>query len=315
MNVEGLSLEQLEDHVQSLAVAETPAEVFKALMEGARIAAPRTAIFLLKQSRLKGWGTVGYPPEVGRGQRQFSAPAEQGWFGEILRSERPVVRSGSNDPGYPDFGQTAAEERLGCAVRVKGRPIAVLVAERSNGELPWHPAVFGVLLRVAQLRLDLDLFRRKTASTPPPAPARATPVEAAAAGTTASETTVRTPTEPAEPTTSEPRPETVAEAAAAHPAPVASPSKETKDPKRQAAERYARLVATDIRLYNEDAVMQGQRDGDLVARLQESLMRGKETFLRRHGDLGEDGLRILHQAYVDVLADGRANLIEATVLA
>ena len=71
-----------------------------------------------------------------------------------------------------------------------------------------------------------------------------------------------------------------------------------------AARRYARLVATDIRLYNEEAVVLGRRNGDLLKRLEEHLDRGKETFLRRHRDLGPAGLELLHEAYVQVLAGG-----------
>ena len=89
---------------------------------------------------------------------------------------------------------------------------------------------------------------------------------------------------------------------------------ESPSPKLDAARRYARLVATDIRLYNEEAVAQGRKQGDLADRLGEHLGRGKETFLKRHGDLGPTGLELLHDAYVQVLAGGDASLLpEATL--
>jgi hypothetical protein len=73
--------------------------------------------------------------------------------------------------------------------------------------------------------------------------------------------------------------------------------------------RYARLVATDIRLYNEEAVVLGRRHRDLVDRLSDQLARGKEAFLRRHGPLGRTALEILRGAYVEVLAGGDENLV------
>jgi hypothetical protein len=85
-------------------------------------------------------------------------------------------------------------------------------------------------------------------------------------------------------------------------------------PQLKAARRYARLVATDIQLYNEEAVALGRQQGDLVRRLSEQLGRGKETFLRRHGDLGPEGLQILHEAFVNVLAGGNAQLLPTTAL-
>ena len=86
------------------------------------------------------------------------------------------------------------------------------------------------------------------------------------------------------------------------------------DPGLDAARRYARLVATDIRLYNEEAVTLGRRNGDLVKRLEEHLGRGKETFLRRHGDLGPTAIELLRDAYVQVLAGGDADHYAVTNL-
>lgn len=84
-------------------------------------------------------------------------------------------------------------------------------------------------------------------------------------------------------------------------------------PELQAAQRFAQLVATDIRLYNEEAVMLGREHGDLVKRLGHSLSKGKETFLQRHGDL-DDARQVLHDALVQVLAGGDGNLIPTSTL-
>ena len=86
------------------------------------------------------------------------------------------------------------------------------------------------------------------------------------------------------------------------------------DPELAAAQRFARLVATDIRLYNEEAVVLGRRNRDLAERLGEHLVRGRQTFLRRHGSLGPAGLHILHEAFVQVLAAGDGSLLPSSVL-
>jgi hypothetical protein len=96
------------------------------------------------------------------------------------------------------------------------------------------------------------------------------------------------------------------------PAPAAAAAEDS--PEIAAARRYARLVATDIRLYNEDAVVLGRKNGDLTQRLGEHLDRGKVTFLKRHGNLGPAGLGLLHDAYVQILAAGDAQLIPASTL-
>ncbi len=103
-------------------------------------------------------------------------------------------------------------------------------------------------------------------------------------------------------------------AAAAPDASAALESDPAKSPELDVARRYARLVATDIRLYNEEAVILGQRNGDLSERLGEHLGRGKETFLQRHAGLGPVGIQLLHDAYVQVLAAGNPGLIPGSVL-
>jgi hypothetical protein len=89
--------------------------------------------------------------------------------------------------------------------------------------------------------------------------------------------------------------------------------KRPDDPKSQhldEARRYAKLVATDVRLYNEEAVILGRQHGDLADRLWVHLQRGREAFLRRFPDLGsEEGLALLHDAYVQVLAGGDSALL------
>jgi hypothetical protein len=81
------------------------------------------------------------------------------------------------------------------------------------------------------------------------------------------------------------------------------------DPRREEARRYARLVATDIRLYNEEAVVVGRRQRDLSRRLGEQFQRGRVAFSHRFPDLGPDGMKLLEAAYIHVLAGGDASLL------
>jgi hypothetical protein len=83
--------------------------------------------------------------------------------------------------------------------------------------------------------------------------------------------------------------------------------------RRDEALTFARLVATDIRLYNEEAVMLGRRHRDLARRLHDHLHQGRESFRRRFPDLGDEGLTLLHEAFVQVLAGGDQSLLPGSV--
>ena len=284
MSPDTLSFEGLDRQVQNLIAAETPTDVFKSLLAGARVAAPRAAVFLVRQSQIKGWGSVGYGSEAAQRQRAHASPADAGWLGALAAADDAVMASGTIG-GDLDFGQSPSTEWCGVPVRVRQRSIALLVAERGSGEQPWSPALLRTLVRVAQLRLELDLLRRKLK----PAPA------AAAAG--------------------EPEAERTAERASdTGLSPATEQGPHADEQQLESARRYARLVATDIRLYNEEAVMLGRRHGDLVERLGRQLSQGKETYLRRHGALGPTGLQILHEACVQVLAAGDEELLPAAAL-
>lgn len=274
--------EEMETRILALTRAGGPPEVFKALLEGSRIAAPRTAIFLVRQGQLKGWGSVGFDAPVSRRQRGLTLPKESGLLGQVLSGNSTEPVSGSSHAGNPDFGQEAPLSSLGVAIRVKGRPIAVVYAEQVGGGSSWLPPFLHSLVAIAGIRLELDLLRRKVENS----------------GVAPKIAAIPTP-EPI------PAPTTAVALAEVDAAAGASQLDATLD----AARRFARLVATDIRLYNEEAVVQGRQSGDLAQRLAEQLARGRETFSRRHGALGATGVQLLHEACVQVLASGDASLL------
>ncbi|NIM00796.1 MAG: hypothetical protein GTN89_07765 [Acidobacteria bacterium] len=322
MQVEDAYVSTLEESVQSLVESQSPSDIFKILLTGSQSAAPRGTIFLIRQGMIKGWGSIGYDENVARAQRAFRTASDQGWLGELVSDPDGAIRIRSGG-GNPDFGQAAPSDSAAMTVRVRGRSIAVLMIERSAGEGLWLPNALSLLVTVAQLRLELDLALRKLKSGPP----------VAGPDTGA--------TKPDSGPVHEPVEESVAPAVGAGPAAeqTNAPSAETvqlesidlpaeepvtevdvvaevaeEDAELAAARRFARLVATDIRLYNEDAVIAGRQEKDLADRLADQLSRGKTTFLQRHGSMGSAAIEILHQAYVEVLAAGEEEILPVSVL-
>ena len=284
----GVTIDEWAEHARAIARAGSGVAVFKALLEASRIAAPRAAVFLVRQGEVQGWGSFGYTMPLARAQRAYRAPRDAGWVARIVGGAgAPVFRDASCEG--PEFGQPPTGEWVGCAVSIGGRPLALVVGERGPGEPPWQPEGLSLLACMAELRLELDLARRRAAGVAQ----QATP--------------------PATEQKTEQETESPATAASAVPAVPAVPASEPA-PDLERARRYARLVATDIRLYNEEAVMAGRRNGDLADRLSDHLNRGRETFVRRHADLGQTGLELLHEAYVQVLAGGDAALVPAKLL-
>jgi hypothetical protein len=298
MSRETATFETLDRKLAELASFLSPSEIFRALLEGTVVGAPRAAVFLMRDGRWKGWSSIGYSPSAAQSQRQATAPADSGWLAALAAEEDVRWRSLTAGESVPDFGQPHSAEAVGLPVRVGGKAVAILIAERRAVEDPWSPAALAILCQAARLRLELDLAWRRLKA----------------------KTVATTDAGPTPPSTTESKPiarhseEAPADPAASSPTDLAPWSGVTSgaadaDPRREEARRYARLVATDIRLYNEEAVVVGRRQRDLARRLGEQFQRGREAFSHRFPDLGPDGMKLLDDAYVQVLAGGDASLI------
>ena len=90
--------QSLTDQVRSFSLAGSPSEVFKLLLEGARLGAPRAAVFLLRQGQIKGWGSVGYTPDVVLRQRSYAAPVDGGWLVTATIGERHAASARQPNP-------------------------------------------------------------------------------------------------------------------------------------------------------------------------------------------------------------------------
>lgn len=302
---ENASLETLDRKMAELASFLSPSEIFRALLEGTAAGSPRAAIYLLREGRFKGWSSIGYPPSAAASHRAVTIPPGGGWLGSVSEETDVRWRTLGSGEQAPEFGQGRQAEVVGLPVRVAGKTVALVVAERQAGEQPWSPAALSLLCQAARLRLELDLAWRRLKNL------SGTAVEA-----TAEPRPTAPPPSPSKATSPAPAPvaQPVAAAVSEAPAPTelapwSEPAGTQADPRREEARRFARLVATDIRLYNEEAVVLGRREGDLAGRLNEQLARGRETYARRFPDLGASGAKLLEEAFVQVLAGGDASLL------
>jgi hypothetical protein len=280
-------IEEMETRANHLAKTEGASEIFHILLEGAALAAPRAGLYLVRKGVLKGWGTRGYDREAAERFQSLAIEENGEWPAALIRPGGPETEARSDDLG----------ESKASTVAAGGRVVAVIQISRENGQEPWHPEIIGLLSRVAEMRLELDLARRKIERL---------------SREKAAEPEAATAVPPASVPPAEPEPEEAPEAdSGIEPVQVITPdgeAPEKEDPALIAARRFARLVATDIRLYNEEAVMMGRKNKDLGERLKDQIKRGTEAFLRRYPDLGNSGDEILWEAYIQVLGAGDTTL-------
>lgn len=87
-------------------------------------------------------------------------------------------------------------------------------------------------------------------------------------------------------------------------APVAPPRAPEEQRKHEEAKRFARLLVSEIRLYNEQAVQEGKANKDLYARLKEDIDRSREIYEQRIPAEVRAVSDYFYEELVRILADG-----------
>ncbi|HVT43674.1 MAG TPA: hypothetical protein VMT00_04720 [Thermoanaerobaculia bacterium] len=75
------------------------------------------------------------------------------------------------------------------------------------------------------------------------------------------------------------------------------------------AKRFARLLVSEIKLYNESKVDQGRKNKDLYERLKEDIDRSRQMYDERIGEDVRKGSNYFYEELVRILADGNADAL------
>jgi hypothetical protein len=239
------------------------------------------------------------------------------------------------------FGAPADDRVLVLPLVLKEKVAALVYADAGSeggGKLDSSAVELLVLatsawLEVASLRKQAakeeqpgDAPREKVESAPPPvqsAPAHSDPFASHAPKHIApvpEEIPVPPPVVVAPPPVEQPvavaqsEPVISAAAAAAAPAPAADPfanlSPEDADVHRK-AQRFARLLVDEIKLYNQVKVSEGRKNKDLYDRLKDDIDKSRITFQKRYGNTAAGGADYFSQELVRSLAEDDISIMGA----
>jgi hypothetical protein len=91
---------------------------------------------------------------------------------------------------------------------------------------------------------------------------------------------------------------------------LSGPLAPTEDDERRAeARRFAQLLVSEIKLYNEHAVEEGRAQGNLYKRLKEEIDLSRQMYEERIPESVRAGSDFLYEELVRILADGRAEAL------
>jgi hypothetical protein len=294
--------------VASIHAGSTQKEILRALLEAGSAYGSRIALFVVKGGAATGWQSRGlgdddaikdFPLDLTAGpaahayQNRVVAPAN------IAEMDRRFVKQ---------FGGPENEQIIVLPLVLKDKVAALLYADGGADGVLDGPSL-EVLVLATSAWLEVASLRKQahrdvSDSAPsmersamermerPPVAAPVTSVSSFSDPFAA-----HTPKHIAPKAEPEPEPEPAAEvvevsahaasasAAASAPAtdPFAGMSAEDADTHRK-AQRFARLLVDEIKLYNQAKVAEGRRNKDLYDRLKEDIEKSRSTFQKRYGN-------------------------------
>ncbi len=282
----------LVDAVSKIHAGSTQKEVLRALLDAGSEHCARIALFVVKAGAASGWQSRGFGDE--EAVKDFPLDLNAGpvshTYHNRVATPGNIAEMGGQFVGQ--FGSPDNEQILVLPLALKDKVAALVYADGGDtGKLSSDALELLVLATSAWLEV-ISLRKHAAPKDDGDVPAgtveRATP----AVHTVSSYSdpfAAHTPKHVPASAPAAPEPEVVEVAsarAAAAPAvatdPLAGLSAEDADVHRK-AQRFARLLVDEIKLYNQAKVAEGRRNKDLYDRLKEDIDKSRGTFQKRYG--------------------------------
>ena len=302
----------------------TQNEILKALLDGASGHSSRVALFVVKAAAATGWQSRGFAEEDLL--KDFPLDMNAGPVAHAYqnRTATPANIAEMGGRFVERFGEPANEQILVVPLLLKDKVAALLYGDGgADGTLDGSALELLVMatsawLEVTSLRKQSQQVQKEGREAVEPSAPRV-PVQTVSSfmDPFAGHAPKHTANIPAD---SEPAGEVVevgvgAQAAsAAAPAAAADPlaglSTVDADTHRK-AQRFARLLVDEIKLYNQAKVAEGRRHRDVYDRLKADIEKSRSTYQKRYGNTAASSVDYFHQELVRSLAEDDVSLMGA----
>jgi hypothetical protein len=286
----------LVNAVSSIQAGSTQKEILRALLDAGSGYCSRIALFVVKAGAASGWQSRGFGGE--EIAKDFPLDLNAGPASDAYRNRAATAGniSAMDSPFVEHFGRPTHEQVLVLPLALKDKVAALVYADGGDsGKLETDAlellvAATSAWLEVTSLRKQVAAKEDSAAASRVESPAPAVQTISTFSDPFASHAPKHVPA--SAPAHAEPASDVV-EVAAAHASAAAAPaaatdplaglSPEDADVHRK-AQRFARLLVDEIKLYNQAKVAEGRRNKDLYDRLKEDIDKSRGTFQKRYGN-------------------------------
>jgi len=316
---------QLLKAISAIQAGSTQREILRALLDNMVRYSGRAALFVVKGNASTGWQGRGFANNDEL--KDFVLDVNSGLPGRSLQGR--MVFSGTTsdmDAKFIErFGAPASDRILVLPLLLKDKVAALVYADagvEAGGRIEEEAVELLVLstsawLEVSALRKQAQKGGSEAPAEPaaPASPSASDPFAAHApkhTGGTSDPFAGHAPvSEAAEPALGQGQID-VAEipAAESHTPAVASAAAAPEDAEaHQKAQRFARLLVDEIKLYNQDKVAAGRSNKDLYNRLREDIEKSKSTYDKRYGSTAAASGDYFNRELIRSLAEDDASLM------
>lgn len=305
--------------VSAIHAGSNQKEILRALLDSGSGYCARIALFVVKAGAASGWQARGFGED--ETIRDFALDLNAGPIAHTFQNR--VATPGNiaeMGKGFASqFGAPANEQVLVLPLLLKDKVAALVYADGGDTDLLDSSALellvmaTGAWLEVASLRKQ-SAPKEESGVAPKASAAAVPPVQTVSSFSDpfaghAPRHIVSTP-----PAAESAELVEVAQAGAAAPAaatdPLAGLSPEDAETHRK-AQRFARLLVDEIKLYNQAKVAEGRRNKDLYDRLKEDIEKSRGTFQKRYGGTVAASGNYFHQELLRSLAEDDLSIMGA----
>ena len=293
----------LQKAISAIQSGSTQKEILRSLLDNSVLYSGRAALFVVKGGAATGWQGIGFGGSDA--VKDFSLDMNSGLAGKVMRSRAPETGSAAEfDKAFiSKFGKPAGNSAVLLPLLLKDKISALVYADGGDGG-SLDSSAMEVLVRGTSSWLEV-VSQRKQAGKDGASEAQEVAHSAPSNDPFAAHAPLHAGG--AQHVTAA-APVAAMSAAAASGGAPAIVTGEDADLHRK-AQRFARLLMDEIKLYNQAKLTEGRKNHDLYDRLKEDIEKSRATYQKRYGNTSAAGADYFNQELIRSLAEDDVSLL------
>jgi hypothetical protein len=294
----------LQKAVAAIQAGGTQKEILRALLDNTVLYSGRAALFVVKGGSASGWQGIGFGDSDSI--KDFPLDLNATLVAKTLQSRSAQGGAASDfDHAFLTKFRKPSGKVVVLPLLLKDKVSALIYADGEGSTL--DASALDVLVRATSTWLEVVSQRKQAHKEGGSEPTEVAHTSAAPSDPFAAHAPLHAPAAQHVPAAA-PAAAMSAAAASGGPSTTKAQSPEEAELHRK-AQRFARLLMDEIKLYNQAKVSEGRKNRDLYDRLKEDIEKSRATYQKRYGNTSAAGADYFNQELIRSLAEDDISLM------